>query len=354
MINLIVGKNAVGKTKTLNIPANLSDMMTKGGAVSIQEGDIHLVLKGDDDKRYEYHLCYHNRSVVSETLRVDGEEMLNRGDDGSGKIYYALNGEKFEFKPPVNEIAAVSRMDEIQHPFLIQLNRWAKGTVVYHFAGTLGKDRAYIPGQAVQINLRDEGDPFNVWRAGTAQYPDFAQTIYENMLEIGYQIESIDLDSFMSISGISLPALGLVVKEGGIETRVDHFDLSTGMFRALSLLIQVTYAIRSGSATCIIIDDIGEGLDYQRACSLIQVIVAKAKSAGVQLIMATNDRFVMNTVDLDFWTVLSRKGGKVAGYSYNNSRDAFDSFKMTGFSNFDFLQYEYYLPEEEAPTASPC
>ena len=68
------------------------------------------------------------------------------------------------------------------------------------------------------------------------------------------------------------------------------------MFRALSLITQITYSQLTSTPSCILVDDIGEGLDYERASALIKLVVEKARGKSIQLIMATNDRFVMNSV----------------------------------------------------------
>ena len=65
-----------------------------------------------------------------------------------------------------------------------------------------------------------------------------------------------------------------------------------GMFRALSIIVQVNYSVLADTPSCILIDDIGEGLDFERSCDLIDVLISKAKNSSVQLLMATNDRFV--------------------------------------------------------------
>ena len=57
--------------------------------------------------------------------------------------------------------------------------------------------------------------------------------------------------------------------------------------------------------------------------------------------MATNDRFVMNNVPLECWTVLQREGQKCAVYNYNNSKDFFEEFKFTGLNNFDFFATDF-------------
>src|SRR5205823_8580893 len=123
------------------------------------------------------------------------------------------------------------------------------------------------------------------------------------------------------------------VKESGIEGLIYQAALSQGMFRALSVLIQVNYCQLSKRAHCVIIDDIGEGLDYDRSSLLIELLRKKAKDANFQLIMSTNDKFVMNHVPLDEWSVLQRAGGRVSVRNIHNSKAAFEDFKFVGMSN---------------------
>jgi hypothetical protein len=96
-----------------------------------------------------------------------------------------------------------------------------------------------------------------------------------------------------------------------------------------------------------LIDDIGEGLDNDRSNSLIELIIEKIKDSSVQVIMTTNDRFVMNKVPLEYWSVIQRIPKKSLFYNYQNSKSTFEEFKRTGLNNFDFLSYEYYIEDFE-------
>ena len=89
------------------------------------------------------------------------------------------------------------------------------------------------------------------------------------------------------------------------------------------------------------IDDIGEGLDFERSCCLINVLREKAIKSAMQLILSTNDRFVMNQVPLEEWSVLQRDGSHVKVRNFENSRDIFEEFKFTGLSNFSFLEMDF-------------
>jgi predicted site-specific integrase-resolvase len=94
-------------------------------------------------------------------------------------------------------------------------------------------------------------------------------------------------------------------------------------------------------STCVVIDDIGEGLDFDRSCRLIELLRKKAKLSGTQMILSTNDRFVMNHVPIEEWSVLKRSGNRVQVLDYQNSRELFEEFKFTGLSNFSFLEMDF-------------
>jgi hypothetical protein len=85
-----------------------------------------------------------------------------------------------------------------------------------------------------------------------------------------------------------------------------------------------------------LIDDIGEGLDFERSEKLIKVIVGRG-AKNLQILMSTNDRFVMNAVDLAFWRIVDRKGSRVKIWDEDNDAKRFGGFKYTGLSNFDFF-----------------
>jgi energy-coupling factor transporter ATP-binding protein EcfA2 len=100
--------------------------------------------------------------------------------------------------------------------------------------------------------------------------------------------------------------------------------------------------------TTILIDDIGEGLDFERSTKLIEILIELAeKNDSIQLIMSTNDRYVMNKVPFKYWQLIDRKGSECKVYNYQNSREIFEEFKYTGLNNFDFLATDFINSEME-------
>lgn len=119
------------------------------------------------------------------------------------------------------------------------------------------------------------------------------------------------------------------------------------MYRVLALLTHMNFLQLRRTSTCVIIDDIGEGLDYDRSCKLIKILRRKAEESNIQVIMSTNDKFVMNSVPLKEWTVLTRNGSHVIVHNYKNSKEKFDDFRFTGLSNFSFFEMDYVEESED-------
>ena len=126
------------------------------------------------------------------------------------------------------------------------------------------------------------------------------------------------------------------------------------MFRVLSLIIQVNYLeINLNDHLTILIDDIGEGLDFDRSTNLIKLLIEKAENLKdkIQLVMTTNDRFVMNNVPLDYWTVIDKADGEINFYTKKTHPDAFENFEDIGLNNFDFFSGEYYKDSSSEPNS---
>jgi hypothetical protein len=195
----------------------------------------------------------------------------------------------------------------------------------------------------IDVDPRDTNQVVGIYRKGEKDFGDsFKEAIKADMAEIGYLIDDVGTitPTSLVIQG-SPPIVGMYVRESDLGDITDQGDMSQGMFRALSIIIQLNYSGLSKKPSCILIDDIGEGLDFERSCSLIKLLVNKAEQSSVQLVMATNDRFVMNTVPLESWTVLRRVGGKIKVYNHENSKKRFDEFKFTGMNNFDFFALNF-------------
>ncbi len=355
-INLIVGKNATGKSRTLSIIVALANLLCGYQRMVFSSGN-YKVRFDNKGKKIDYILRYKNSVIKNEKLNIDSKNRLNRGIRGEGEIYYSERGGMMKFQVPENELASVARRDSIQHPFLQDLYDWGKSVTHYKFGGTLGQDRHvvfYKDKEKEEQKRPDPKDTFGVvviFRQGEKEFSDkFTEPIIQDMNKIGFGITKIGVlrpEGIKVESNIPMPGgfLGLYVQEKDLKMKTYQFEMSQGMFRALSLLIQIRYSQLTEVPSCILVDDVGEGLDYERSSSLISLLVERAKGTNVQLIMSTNDRFVMNNVPLEYWSVIDRIGGECRIYNYKNSPKLFDEFALTGMNNFDFFSSYYYLKD---------
>lgn len=343
--NLLVGKNASGKSRTLNIISVLALILS--GQKKPPLSGKYSIEYDYDDKVIKYHLRYVDDQVIKETFSVDNVILINRGDGGEGEIFAEEENKNIRFQTPMNEVAAVARRDTIQHKFLEPLHTWGSSLYHYQFGSTLGKDHltVLVGNQAGKVNDKDSNAVIALYNQAIKEFKDdFKQAVIKDMGIVGYSLEDLGVAPPFSIRVISGPPGSLVclfVKEKDLPGITDQHSMSQGMFRALSLLIQINYSQMANKSACILIDDIGEGLDFERSCLLLDLLREKSKISNTQLILSTNDRFVMNTVPLEEWSLLQRRGNHVKVLNDFNSKKLFEDFKFTGLSNFSFLEMDF-------------
>ena len=353
-INLVVGKNATGKTRSLNLISNLAQILSGRKKPSeLITGNFDVLFEhGDCVLSYVLHIQDHK--VVSEIFKENENVRLARGEGGKGEIYHAKEQRMLDFQTPDHEAAAVARRDSIQHDFLRPLSEWGAGVRHYAFGEAMGRNNI-----AVLSDTANPPDPSNaeqvigLFRKADKHYPGtFKKKVMQLMQEVGYDLEDIRVESLSSFpllpnAFMTGTPVVLVVKERSLSAPTEQFAISQGMFRALSVIINIQYAINEDTPSCVVIDDIGEGLDFDRSCRLIEIIRSSSIDSNIQLIMSTNDKFVMNNVPMSEWSVLVRNGGRISVRNEHNSKQLFDAFKYTGLNNFDFLALDF-LNDEEA------
>jgi predicted ATPase len=348
-INLLVGKNATGKTNTITKITWLGNMLAGLQSQLLNSANYYVEFTDVNDI-YKYHLNISMQNVMLEKLEINSDEKLSRADNGIGEIYAEEIGRKIKFQLPSNQIVAVSRRDTIQHPYLKKLSDWADGMRMYAFGSPLGKEIGFSTNNINQlaVNPRDPNQVAVFYTIGEREFShDFRKLIISYMKAIDYDLVNIGV---APDPNIILPVEGhinmIYISEKGSNAVLWQPDISQGMFRALSLIIQITYNTLKNLPTTILIDDIGEGLDFDRSSKLIKLLIEIAeKNDTIQLILSTNDRFVMNNVPLEYWQVIQRSGGECKVFNYHNSKEKFDEFEYMGLNNFDFLATDYLNSE---------
>jgi energy-coupling factor transporter ATP-binding protein EcfA2 len=354
--NLLVGKNATGKSRVLNVIAGLANLLLGERLRTLVTGTYKAVFE-DAGKSIEYAVRIEDRQVMSESLQVDGRTLLERGNLGEGKIFYEkfdTGGRIMEFQTPPSELAAFVRRDTKQHSFLEPLHHWSASVRHYQFGTPLGRESlALLVKQKGKIpDGKDAGEIVGVFNRAKRDFPGlFLKNLLADLKRMDYPLTEIQVGPPLTIqfdTVLSSELVGFRVREEGLKGITDQLAMSQGMFRVFSLLILTNYLDCTQLPACLLVDDIGEGLDFERSCRLIDILREKAQKSGIQLIASTNDRHVMNQVPLDEWAVLRRTGSMVEVKNYENSRKHFDSFRFMGLNNFDFLRYDFINENPDA------
>ena len=342
-VNLIVGKNASGKSRVLATIRGLGQIFTNL-IIPFRNGEYNALFE-DNLKQYHYKIKYVDNIILEETLEIDSVQYLTRDQDGVGNITGEESNNKIKFKIPPNQLA-IARRDEIQHPSLSSLFNW--GTSLRYFKFAKDQEKESLVAENIQFASEQENAAvaISIFQKALKEYNgNFHTSIIEKMNEIGYEIESIEINKMTDIKIISSPfpteLSGIIIKEKDCLSKINQVQMSDGMFRALAILIHFNYYKLKGITGTILIDDIGEGLDFERSTKLIKILVNDAENSNIQLIMSTNDKFIMNSVSLDYWQVIDRIGGKINIFNKFNAKDSFDNFKFTGLNNFDFFSNNF-------------
>lgn len=350
-VNLIVGKNSTGKTRLLNVISNIGNYLA---GLQVIPGNMETEIEFNDKRKtIVLSVIADNSVILKEKLTISGKPIYERNKDGEGTIRAEEINKKIKFKvPEKNALACFAKRDDIQHPFLEPLFNWGNTLRYIKFGSDLGQNHILVEDKnrpKTDPNIKDSHLTYQFFFNGIKIDPvNFKKNVVADVNSLGYKISDIFIDSFNEIevgSNISLPSMpqGLYVTEEDHLHKVRFYELSQGLFRAISLFTQLRYAQLVSIPNLILIDDIGEGLDFDRSTLLIKRVFSIVSESQIQIIMSSNDRFTMNAIPLKYWHVMVREGSSCKSYNYANSKQIFEDFEFTGLNNFDFFTSNYFL-----------
>ncbi|MDU1905806.1 MAG: ATP-binding protein [Dysgonomonas sp.] len=335
--NLIVGKNAAGKSRTLTAIAEIANVLALKTRIDsykkLSDWAFELILKEGDDL-YEYSISVFGEKIIDEVLVVNGEEKVNRREN---KIYSETIKAFEELDITDKDVVILLKDNEVAYPYLSEIHEW--GSALKRFTFTNQVEKSQLLDKEELERLHPDIDPDNVillFHKGQELFGEsFTEAVLSDMKRLDYNLKKISLDYTSGGVGIS-------VDEEEVQNPVLQTDMSQGMFRALAFTIQLNIALLSKVSVCLLIDDLGEGLDFARSKSLIDILIYKINNSDIQLFITTNDRYIMNAIPIKYWSILERQPKKSKFYNYYNSQETFEDFKYTGLSNFDFLATDFY------------
>lgn len=318
-LNLLVGKNATGKTRAINALQSVTlFLQAKHNFFEASEFSTTLEFSDLDSSGWKmsYSFSVSNGTIENENLIVNDQTLIKRTKTRAQ--YY-----KETVNPPSGKLLTQSRRDEKKYPEIEKLMTWAEGVVCVSCSNinpyTILASGHYNPISFSEI----------VERLCNAD----KKSVFEEAKLLGYDISEISTVTYSQ--GFKL----VQVKEKNVKPSLLDMSLSNGMLRTLYILCFLTYMKKSGRNSLLLIDDLGEGLDYHRTTHLGKLVCSKLEKQ--QVVMSTNDAFLMDIIDINNWHILRRKGGKVSVINSYKDADLFQEFRMTGLSNYDFFSSDF-------------
>ncbi len=327
-VNLLVGTNGTGKSKTLSY-LNTFKSFISSGDLSELDGIWEISWITDLNNILTYKLKISGdiftTFVVNESLFLGSKTLLEREDDESCFIFSEIKKEYDVFNPPIDKLALLSRRDTKEYPYIESILNWAKNSYELAFSSiNAGNETVFT-----------ESIYEHYPKLYSILSTEIQQNVINNFNSVGFKISDIEYKSIGNNNHF------LALTEEGINTKIYQYELSQGMMRTLCLFIYLEYLISKNKIGTLLIDDLGEGLDYIRAKELGKIIFKRCKENNIQLVATSNDSFLMEVVNIDYWNVLTRNGKIVSALNKFNHPELFENFKFTGLSNFDFFSSDY-------------
>lgn len=340
-LNLIVGRNAVGKTRTVNIINALARMLSSR-IPGLLNGNWDILF-AHNDSVLRYILKIEEAKVVEERLSQDGKVLLKRkGDEGE----YFVEGEGYKkYHPPESKLTNQVRRDKRELPYLEWLIEWAEKYRSFSFSNVRPDQmiaRLPVPVRQAGPDLIAEDLSMTPYLLDEMQNnEEMKRRIIKDLAYMGYKVKDVKAIR-SSVPGIPGDIRTIQIAETGIDFPIEQFALSQGMYRVIAIAVTINYVMQEGTQGTVVIDDLGEGIDFERSFKLADIVFRRAEETGIQLIVTSNDRFLMNAVDIKYWNVVERRQKTVRAFNYKNSKKAFEEFALTGLNNFDFFADRLY------------
>jgi AAA15 family ATPase/GTPase len=328
-INLLVGQNGTGKSRTLaKIDRFVKILTRQEKKFETEEWDIEFLTNDNQVLRYELKTLKTKNEVIKENLFYNNDIILDRKrGESTFKIRKDSKAKWDTYSPPSQKLAISSINDIVRYPQTAEILNWAENSYGFEFSYS----SKYSFSRNELLNVID--DIPDLYDSLTQKQKN---TVIENLNILGFKISAIEVKKLHYISRTYL-----LLSEKGLKYLIYHDDLSQGMSRALSLIIYLEYLIGRRNPATIVIDDFAEGLDYIRAKELGKLAFQKCSKKNVQLIVTSNDSFLMDTIDIDYWNVLQRDGKIVKAINKQNHPKLFEDFVYEGTSNFNFFSSSY-------------
>lgn len=326
--SLIVGRNAVGKSKTLASLILFAKFLRGevNNATPNHWCKAEFLIENNITLYYTY--AYKEGSIEQETLVEGDKSIIKRNKD------HAVIGDT-TVNPPTNKLCIQIQRDTTKNPEFEAIMQWAEQLRGFSFSDLSTRKSYLIP------SMFNENIDFCDMYEQIDKVVDKKDFVLNKMREMDYQIESIEPVTISDKFNI------VFLRENGVNTPLFSATLSNGMLRVFYIFSYIAFISLEKGAKTLLIDDLGEGLDFSRSKKLSKILFDYSSEHDIQLIVTSNDNFLMNAVSLDHWVILQRNHEITSAVSEETHPELFKKFRRMGLNNFDLLSTDFIFKNLE-------
>lgn len=321
-LNLLVGGSGVGKTRILKALDLICDVaIGRNRNLDDLQWSINFSHLGQN---YSWKLkssSFKDTEILtneSEQAEIVYEKLVRYDDDSEIEILLRttsdskFNNEKLpKLKRTESAISLLSEEDLII-PVGKAFDRFIfNSEIPQELMFNNGYDPAKIElSDKIKINIYDFQEYFAgappVLKAFCLQkfFPDIFNEIKDYYIDIFTELKDVRVSSERDSDGDFL--LFFEIQENGLEDWIPQQRISSGMFRTLICLLEITTAPEE---SVILIDEFENSLGINCMAEVTDFILDK--SPDIQFILTSHHPYIINNIPWDTWQIVSKSGNKV-------------------------------------------
>lgn len=309
MLTLLVGASGVGKTMVLNLINGLCQI-AKGKSyngtawkVEFEQAGHEYVWEGEFEVREEIEITIPNKventfSLLREFISDNGEVVVSRTKDSftyKGKEMVKLDNTK----SAVELLKGEDAISPIHWGFDQCYNLNVEDTSI-HISPVLDIYKRHELNSLAIKELKKLSPLERLFLLRKNKLKEFDE-ICQKFQDIFPNVEKIDFTLAKVFNDALIPLL--VIKEKNVSTWVPQNGISSGMMRTL---LQIITLVLANNGDVIMIDEFENGLGVNCINELADLIMEP--EADIQVIMTSHHPYIINTIPVKNWKILTRNG----------------------------------------------
>ncbi|MGE3975276.1 MAG: AAA family ATPase [Bdellovibrionales bacterium] len=302
--NLIIGKNASGKSQLFNRLSFLKSIHVKNSQTPsiISTAKFELTFRDiDSNEVIIYDLTVHPGQLLTEKITNSSKNIVLFSSETKEFFNEQEKKQVKQLFPPQHSVTKLISGSEKIFPTIKKLGDFFEGVRLLRTDKYNPSNLAVGPGHFIpDENLNNLGSVVLQWKQSMPH-------LYTELLNT-FKTFFFEIQDFVAVNLPNIPYPILGFAEKNVSEVVNQIDCSMGMLRVLGI---IALSISKDSVTgkvpsLIIIDEIDNGLDYENVGSILEYLVER--STDSQIFFSSHSPVTCNFISPSHWRVFSRKG----------------------------------------------